>query len=460
MTANNSERWKKCQEIIKDNLGPDPVPYETWFAPIVEESFINNVLTLRVPTNFYAEVLESRYLDLLRATLFRVYGKGIKLNYSYDIVKDVPESHVVTQVPHKSPAVQEMNPFVQQDRFSSVALDSQLNPIYTFENYCESKSNKLAFTIANAIVRHPEKQTFNPMFIFGPTGVGKTHLIQAIGIGMKEENPDLRVLYLSARTFESQYTTAVRNNKVNDFINFYQSIDMLIMDDVQEFAGKTATQNTFFHIFNHLHNKQRHLILSCDCPPSELDGMEPRLLSRFKWGMTVELSSPDYELRRNVFLKKALQAGVEIPEDIVDYVAENVKDNVREIEGVFVSLMAHSTALNQPLTVDLARNVLSNSVKMSRRQVTFDVIVDAVCSQFSIDKDLLYGKSRKREVADARQLVMMLAKKHAKMSSTNIGLKLNRNHATVLYACKTIEERVSVEKDFRQFVGQIEAKLN
>ena len=227
------------------------------------------------------------------------------------------------------------------------------------------------------------------MFIFGPTGVGKTHLIQAIGIGMKEENPDLRVLYLSARTFESQYTTAVRNNKVNDFINFYQSIDMLIMDDVQEFAGKTATQNTFFHIFNHLHNKQRHLILSCDCPPSELDGMEPRLLSRFKWGMTVELSSPDYELRRNVFLKKALQAGVEIPEDIVDYVAENVKDNVREIEGVFVSLMAHSTALNLPLTVDLARNVLSNSVKMSRRQVTFDVIVDAVCSLFSIDKDLL-----------------------------------------------------------------------
>lgn len=461
MTANNSERWKKCQEIIKDNLGPDPASYETWFAPIVEESFENNVLTLRVPTNFFAEVLESRYLDLLRATLFRVYGYGIKLNYSYNVIKDDNDSHVVFEEPHKSPAVQqEINPFAQQDRFASVALDSQLNPIYTFENYCESKSNKLAFTIANAIVRHPEKQTFNPMFIFGPTGVGKTHLIQAIGIGMKEENPDMRVLYLSARTFESQYTTAVRNNKVNDFINFYQSIDMLIMDDVQEFAGKTATQNTFFHIFNHLHNKQRHLILSCDCPPSELDGMEPRLLSRFKWGMTVELSSPDFELRRSVFLRKALQAGVRIPEEIVDFVAENVKDNVREIEGVFTSLMAHSTALNQPLTVDLARAVLSNSVKMSKRQVTFDVIADAVCSQYNIEKDLLFGKSRKREVADARQLVMMLAKRYAKMSSTNIGLKLNRNHATVLYACKTIEERVSVDKEFRQMVGQIEARLN
>lgn len=278
---------------------------------------------------------------------------------------------------------------------------------------------------------------------------------------MKEENPLSRVLYVSARTFESQYTSAVRTNKVNDFINFYQSIDMLIVDDVQEFAGKTATQNTFFHIFNHLHNKQRHLILSCDCPPSELDGMEPRLLSRFKWGMIVELESPDYDLRRAVLLRKAMQAGVKIPDDILDFVAENVKDNVREIEGVFASLMAYSTALNQPLTIQLARNVLSNTVRMSKqnRVVTFDSISDAVCSEFNIDKELLFGKSRKRDVADARQLVMMLAKKFAKMSSTMIGLKLNRNHATVLYACKTIEERISVEKDFAAAVGRIEATL-
>ncbi len=458
MTA-YSNRWSQCLQFFKDNLVTEPVQYETWFAPIVEESFEGNVLVLRVPSDFYAQILESRYLNLLKAGLHKVYGNDVRLKYSYDVVKDVADSHVITEPVHKSPAVRSMNPFVQ-DTITDLALDPQLNPIYTFENYCESQSNKLAFTIANAIVSHPEKQTFNPMFIFGPTGVGKTHLIQAIGLGMKEANPNTRVLYLSARTFESQYTTAVRNNKVNDFINFYQSIDMLIMDDVQEFAGKTATQNTFFHIFNHLHNNSKHLILSCDCPPSELDGMEPRLLSRFKWGMTVELSSPDYELRKSVFKRKASQAGVVVPEDIVDYVAENVKDNVREIEGVFVSLLAHSTALNQPLTIDLARSVLSNSVKINRRQITFDVIADAVCSQYNIDREMLYGKSRKREVADARQLVMMLAKKHAKMSSTNIGRKLNRNHATVLYACKTIEERVSVEKEFGQFVSQIEAKLN
>lgn len=451
-------------EIIKDNL--TPTHFESWFAPIMEESYNEkeNVLTLRLPTSFYAEQLDGRFSNLLAKTLVRVYGTGIKLIYSFDVVKDDPKTHIAVEEPHKSKALQGgtlTDPFRQQEQsFSGVELDPQLNPVYTFENYCESKSNKLAYTIANAIVSNPNCQTFNPMFIFGSTGVGKTHLIQAIGIRMKEQNPRSRVLYLSARTFESQYTTAVRNNKVNDFINFYQSIDMLIMDDVQEFAGKTATQNTFFHIFNHLHNKQRHLILSCDCPPADLDGMEPRLLSRFKWGMTVELSSPDFELRYRVLKKKALQAGVEMPEDIVRFVAENVKDNVREIEGVFVSLMAHSTALNVPLTIELARNVLSNSVKMNKRQVTFDTIADAVCSHYNIDKALLSGKSRKREVADARQLVMMLLKKHTKMSSTNIGLKLNRNHATVLYACKTIEERISVEKDYRALVEDIENQLD
>ena len=459
MVAANNNKWNECLRIIKDNL--ETAQYNSWFAPITVESFENNELTLRVPTAFYVEQLDGRFYNLLASTLVRVYGKGIKLKYSYDIIKDDPQAHVVSEEPHKSVAVQPMNPFAQQEKFSGIELDPQLNPVNTFENYCESKSNKLAYSIANAIATNPKCQTFNPMFIFGCTGVGKTHLIQAIGIKMKEENPLSRVLYVSARTFESQYTSAVRTNKVNDFINFYQSIDMLIVDDVQEFAGKTATQNTFFHIFNHLHNKQRHLILSCDCPPSELDGMEPRLLSRFKWGMIVELESPDYDLRRAVLLRKAMQAGVKIPEDILDFVAENVKDNVREIEGVFASLMAYSTALNQPLTIQLARNVLSNTVRMSKqnRVVTFDSISDAVCSEFNIDKELLFGKSRKRDVADARQLVMMLAKKFAKMSSTMIGLKLNRNHATVLYACKTIEERISVEKDFAAAVGRIEATL-
>ena len=460
MTANNSERWKKCQEIIKDNLGPDPVPYETWFAPIVEESFINNVLTLRVPTNFYAEVLESRYLDLLRATLFRVYGKGIKLNYSYDIVKDVPESHVVTQVPHKSPAVQEMNPFVQQDRFSSVALDSQLNPIYTFENYCESKSNKLAFTIANAIVRHPEKQTFNPMFIFGPTGVGKTHLIQAIGIGMKEENPDLRVLYLSARTFESQYTTAVRNNKVNDFINFYQSIDMLIMDDVQEFAGKTATQNTFFHIFNHLHQNGKQLILTSDRAPVLLQGMEERLLTRFKWGMVAELEKPTVELRKNILRNKIHRDGLQFPPEVIDYIAENVNESVRDLEGIVIAIMARSTIFNKEIDLDLAQHIVHGVVHNETKAVTIDDILKVVCKHFDLEASAIHTKSRKREVVQARQIAMYLAKNYTDFSTSKIGKFIgNKDHATVLHACKTVKGQLEVDKSFQAEVQEIESLL-
>lgn len=452
--------WENCLGRIRNNL--QEVQYNSWFSPITAEAYdeATNTLTLRVPSEYYVEQLEGTYSQLLGWALATELGKGFKLRYSLDKIKGDPGTRVIEEPPHKSDKLREIplpaDPFAEREYPD---FDPQLNPIYTFENYCESKSNQLAYTIASAIAENPKCQTFNPMFVFGPTGVGKTHLIQAVGIRMKEENPHSRVLYLSARTFESQYTTAVRKNTVNDFISFYQSIDMLIIDDVQEFAGKTGTQNTFFHIFNYLHNKQKHLILSCDCPPSELDGMEPRLLSRFKWGMTVELYRPDYELRKAVFLRKVSQAGVEVPMEIADYIATNVTDNVRELEGVFTSLMAHATALNQPLTVELARTVLSNSVRLTKRQVTFDTIVDAVCSQFSIDTDTLFSKSRKRDVADSRQLVMALAKKFTKMSSTTIGMKLKRNHATVLHACKAIEERLSVDKDFRSLVQKVEQEL-
>ena len=454
MNEEKNRLWNECLQVIKDNL---PVEhYESWFAPITVQNYDNGVLTLRVPSAFYVEQLEGRFRNLLSLTLRRVYGNGLsQLKYSYDVVKGDNETNI-TEEPrkmHPVASVEMHNPF---DNREYVEFDSQLNELYTFDNYCESNSNKLAYTIADAIASNPKCQTFNPMFIFGPTGVGKTHLIQAIGNKMKVVVPDSRVLYLTARTFESQYITAVRKNQVNDFINFYKSIDMLIIDDVQEFAGKTATQNTFFHIFNYLHNRQKHLILSCDCPPSELDGMEPRLLSRFKWGMTVELSRPDYELRKNVFLMKAAEACVDIPLEITEFVAENVKDNVRELEGVFVSLLAYSTALNQPFTIELAKNVLSNSIKTVKKQVTFDTIVETVCSQFSIDTNALFSKSRKREIADSRQLIMSLAKKYTKLSYTIIGAKLNRNHATVLHACKMVEERLSVDKDFRQAVAKVE----
>jgi len=256
-----------------------------------------------------------------------------------------------------------------------------------------------------------------------------------------------------------QYTSAVKQNKVNEFISFYQSIDVLILDDIQELAGKTATQNTFFHIFNHLHQNQKQLIMSCDCRPSELDGMVPRLISRFKWGMTVELYKPDMELRRGVLKMRAAQDGLAMTDDVIEYIAENVTESVRDLEGIVVALLAHATMLNQEIDLDLAKTVIGNSVKVNKKQLTFEMIAETVSRYYKIDLELLYGKTRKREVSDARQLVMYLTKKSTQMSSTNIGLKLSRDHATVLHACKQIEQRLSIEKKFRHEVELIENEL-
>ena len=246
---------------------------------------------------------------------------------------------------------------------------------------------------------------------------------------------------------------------MSDFINFYQSIDVLLLDDIQEFAGKIKTQNTFFHIFNHLHQHQKQLIMTSDCPPADLDGMVPRLISRFKWGITVKLDKPDLELRREVLAMRAAQDGLPIEQEVIDYIAANVTESVRELEGIVVSLLAHATMLNRDITVDLARSVIANSVHINKRQITFEMIAEVVADHYNIDTEQLYGKSRKREISDARQLLMYFAKKETQLSSTNIGLRLSRNHATVLHACKQIEQRLSVEKDFRQEVAEIESAL-
>ena len=295
-------------------------------------------------------------------------------------------------------------------------------------------------SIGEAIASDPKCKTFNPLLIFGPTGVGKTHLIQAIGIKIKELTPDKSVLYLTSREFESQYTTAVINKQINDFINFYQSIDVLIIDDIQEFAGKQSTQNTFYHIFNHLHQNQKQLILSSDCPPVSLDGIIPRLISRFKWGVTAELFQPDYALRRQVLEKKAGEDGLQIPNDIIDFIANSVTTSVRELEGIISSIIARATFLNVDISIDMAK-------------------AETIGTYYGIDTDLMYGKSRKREISDPRQILMFLAKKHTKLSSTTIGLKLSRNHATVLHACKTIEERISYDKQLQHDLEEIEKSL-
>ena len=459
--SNVTEQWNRCLQILRDNLPLEQ--YKSWFEPIVAVDYEGNKLTLRVPSQYFCEQIEERYLYLLSVTLKRVFGDDVKLAYKCKVAKDAevlmdgagesPRLKAGPQLAMQAPS----NPFatVQYDD-----IDPQLNPRYTFDNYCTSTSNRLAVSIAQAIASNPRCLTYNPMFIFGTTGVGKTHLMQAIGIKIKEDNPHARVVYLTARVFESQYTAAVRNNKVNDFIAFYQSLDVLLLDDIQEFAGKTATQNTFFHIFNHLHQNQRLLIMSSDCRPAEMDGMIPRLISRFKWGVTAELEKPDYDLRRKVLDMRAAQDGLNIAPDVMDYIAEHVTESVRELEGIVVSLMAHATMLNQDISLQLAQSVVANSVKITQRQINFEMIAETVAEHYDIDVDQLYGKSRKREISDARQLLRYFAKNETILSSTNIGTRLARTHATVLHACKQIEQRLSIDKAFQREVATLTQALH
>lgn len=459
MQEENSKKWDECLSIIRDILPPEQ--FKSWFSPLTFLRVENNVLTIHCPGEYFAEQLEERYIGVLGKTLKRVFGPSIRLIYEYPVVAHDPTTNVAVGSAHPSPAVKPLpgatsNPFIKPVVDD---IDSQLNPNYTFENYCISNSNKVARSIGEAIANNPKLQTFNPLFVFGPCGVGKTHLIQAIGIRIKEHNPRARVLYVTARYFESQYTAANSRGKINEFINFYQSIDTLIIDDIQDLIGKDKTQRIFYFIFNHLKQNNRQLIMSSDCCPSQMEGMQDRLLSRFKSGMTAQLDKPDLELRRDVLAQKALRDGLKLPADVMDFIAENVTDSIRELEGVVVSLLAHATFLNMPISIDLARRVLSNSVKLNKRSINFETITKRVSEFYGIDPEQIFTKTRKREVSDARQMVMYLAKKHTKMPLKAIGLRLSRTHATVLYACRQIDERLALEKKLQEELSDIESRL-
>ena len=452
--------WEECLRIIKDNLSTEQ--FTAWFEPVTSLDYSEGNLRLQVPSSYFAEHIEEKYRDLLGKVIHRVYGPNTKLFYCFNQVNNEPTTKVTVRSENPSNAIKPNLPPANPTVVAvQTAFNSQLNPRYTFENYCGSMSNKVALSIGEAIGNDPKCKTFNPLFIIGPSGVGKTHLMHAIGIRLKENNPDMRVLYVTSRLFESQFTTAAHNGDINNFINFYQSIDCLIIDDIQDLIGKERTQNTFFHIFNHLQLNGKQIIISSDCPQSQMKGMSERMLTRFKWGMTVKLERPDFELRKEVLTMKAQNDGLSIDEAVLDFIASNVTESIRELEGVMVSLVAHAAILNVDITVDLARSVIQNSFKMTQtqKQVNFEMITQEVSNYYGIDPDDIYTKSRKREISDARQMVMYLAKKHAKMPLTAIGTRLSRTHATVLYACNNIEARIPHEKQLKDDVTKIETKI-
>ncbi len=459
MELTDKEKWEKCRRLFRDNL--DQEQFDTFFAPMTFLSFIDDKLRVAVPSSFFKEQLESNYLKLLGTVFRHVYGERVKLFYHYEVVKGLQDTNVAESSSKPSQAVSKRanaaNPFLAKEEDE---IESQLNPRYNFENYCTGECNLLADTIGRAIAKNPSQQTYNPLFVFGPPGVGKTHLAQAIGIGIKETNPRAKVLYVTARLFESQYTAANARGKINDFIAFYQGIDTLIIDDIQDFIGKPGTQRTFFHIFNHLHLNSKQLIMTSDTRPSEMDNMEERLLSRFKWGMTCELYRPDYEMRIKVLTRKAEQNGIELPDDVLNYIAENVTKSFRELEGIMVSLVAHAAMQNRVIDIELAKQVIANSVKIRRHTVNFEMIAEQVSSYYHIPADELFTRSRKREINDARQVVMYMTKRHTSLPLTAIGSRLSRSHATVLHAVNNIENRLATEPQLRNDLAEIEQALS
>ena len=463
MENNIQNLWANCLNVIKDNV-PEAA-FKTWFLPIMPLSLEKNVFTIQVPSQFFYEYLEDKFIDLLRFTIHREINTEAILQYRI-LVENTTNSVVNyrgdAKAPNEKSAIKNNtkvpNPF---DKVVSNDFESQLNNKYTFDNFYEGDSNKLARTAGDAITKNPGKTAFNPLFIHGSSGVGKTHLCHAIGNKIKEIHPTKRVLYVSAHLFKIQYADAGRFNTTNDFINFYQGIDVLIIDDIHELAGIERTQNTLFHIFNHLHQNNKQLILTSDKAPSELQGVEERLLTRFRWGLTTKVEHPDKPLRLKILNNKILHDGLSIPEDVVDYIAEHVVDNARDLEGVIVSVMAHSLVYNRDIDLELAKRVIGQAIKrIERKKITIPAIESIVCEYYNIKSELIHSASRKRQIVQARQVTMYLSKAYTEMSLAQIGSLIGKkNHATVLHACKTVKGQMEVDKLFRDEIEAIEKKL-
>ncbi|MFO7368863.1 MAG: chromosomal replication initiator protein DnaA [Bacteroidales bacterium] len=467
------EVWSNCLKIIKDNV--PSISFRTWFEPIVPLRLENKVLTIQVPSPFFYEYLEEKYIDIISKTLRKELGYEAKLEYS--IVMENPGQSASKLYTIKLPAKNQIeiknnpvNPInIEENAIKNVFIipgikkmniDPRLNAEYSFENFVEGECNRLARSAGFAVSNNPGGTAFNPLLIYGDSGLGKTHLAQAIGIEIKDKYQEKTVLYVPANRFQSQFVEAIRNNTKNDFLHFYQMIDVLIIDDVHEFAGKEKTQDIFFHIFNHLHQSGKQLILTCDKPPVELQGLEQRLLSRFKWGLSADLQIPDYETRVAILRQKTYKDGITLPEEVVEYIATHITDNVRELEGALISLLAQSTLNKKEITLNLAKEMIDKLIKNTKREVSIDYIQKVVCNYFDVPVDSLQSKTRKREIVQARQVAMYFSKNLTKSSLATIGSQIGgKDHATVLHACKTVNNLVETDKQFKTQIEEIEKKL-
>ncbi len=454
--------WERCLSILKVNVERDV--YDTLLAPIVfvDVNSERGEIELSVQSHYIFEAIEQNKhtRQVLYSVIWKVFDQQLRIRYK--ILTD-STTNVTTEVEGTAGSTSEAKINRRTGKIQvpeQSELDSHLNEHMTFDNFIEGNGNKLLRSVGMSIADKPKQTTFNPLFVYGSSGVGKTHLVNAIGIQYKRNNPQSRVLYITAHEFKVQFMTARQQNNINDFIYFYQSIDVLIIDDVQEFSGLASTQHTFFHIFNHLKINGKQIIMTSDVAPNNMPGMEERLITRFKWGLASELERPDQELCRKILLHKIHQDSLSISDSVVDYIASNMMNSIRDLEGIILSLQAHALAFNREIDLSIAQQVLSRSLKAQKRSVTIEMIMEATCSYFNVSQEDVMSKTRKANIVMVRQLAMYFANKLTKMTTSKIGLYIGgRNHATVLHSIKQIQGRLSVDSAFQEQVNEIEEGL-
>ncbi|MCB2378139.1 chromosomal replication initiator protein DnaA [Hymenobacter sp. BT635] len=487
--------WANCLRVIKANIGEQS--FRTWFEPIVPVQLHNNVLIIQVPSQFFYEWLEEHYVDVLKKGIYQELGPEGRLEYSIVVDQgnsqnkprtvNIPTSRKAaapTQAASPAAAIAASaltgsarnvaaaaaapvsnpdmlrNPFEATKAIDRNYVKSQLNNTYSFENYVEGDCNRLARSAGLAVANKPGTTSFNPLMVYGGVGLGKTHLVQAIGNHIKATSPDKFVLYVSAEKFTNQFIESLRNNGVQDFANFYLLVDILILDDVQFLSGKDKTQEMFFHIFNHLHQAGKQIVMTSDRPPRDLNGLEDRLLSRFKWGLTADLQSPDFETRMAIIQNKMEQDGIDIPPQVVEYLAHSVNTNVRELEGVLISLVAQSSLNRREIDLEMAKQALRHIIEEVEAEVNLDFIQKTVAEYFSISLDLLKAKTRKKEVVTARQVAMYFAKEHTSHSLKSIGFHFGgRDHSTVIHSVQTVSDLIDSDKNFRNTIVDLRKKF-
>ncbi len=479
MNRTCTEVWQNCMDVIRDNISQQS--FKTWFEPITPVKLDGKVLTIQVPSQFFYEWLEEHYITLLRKTIRKELGTEGRLEYK--IIMDgssgngeqgeqfsvhMPTSNrsatrnASVSMPidlNRDNAKEIPNPFIIPG-LRKIKVNSQLNESYSFDTFIEGDCNRLARSAGYAVSQSPGKTAFNPLLIYSQVGLGKTHLAQAIGLDVKTNFPDKTVLYVTLDQFTNQFIDAVKNGSQNDFVHFYQMMDVLIVDDIQFLSGREKTQDVFFNIFNHLHQNGKQLVITSDKPPVEMQGIKPRLLSRFKWGLSADLQVPDLETRIAILEKKLYNDGITIPSEVVEYLAYSVTTNVRELEGALISIIAQSSLNKKAITLDLARQMIDKFVKSTTREISIDYIQKVICDYFSLPVELMVSKTRKREIVQARQLAMYFSKKLTKASLATIGLHCgNKDHATVLHACRTVTNLQETDKQFKLYVDELEKKI-